>query len=336
MHDQFIRKCSLFVRTGDDFLDLSDFRIKFETSNTDYESPNTLVVRVYNLADETIQTIKKQISKSGSDFLKQQQSSTTPIASDAYYDIVLNAGYENGNFGVVFQGTVKQFKIGRENNKDSYLDIYAADGDYGITNGVINQTIAAGTTLVEQAKQIVNSMPGIGFDGLPTSVVTDPQHAINIRGKTLAGMAKSYLRRAMTKLDYSWSIENGKLLAIPITGYRLGDAVEINVATGLIGLPEQTDNGIKFKSLLNSAIRIGGLIKLNNREIPELIQSNPSQFLRYNAQSGFEAQAILSKDGIYRTYSVEHEGDTRGQQWYTNIVCLAVDTTGKFFESVLP
>lgn len=338
MNDQFIRKATLLVRTGDNFIDLSEFRIKFETSNSDYESPNTLVIRVYNLAAETIQTIRTQIAKSGRDFLKTQAASVQPINPDTYFDVVLNAGYEQGNFGVIFQGTVKQFKIGRENNKDSYLDIYAADADYGYNNGVINTTIAAGTSVEEQTKQMVQNMPGVAYDGLPSSVVLDPQHTVNIRGKTLAGMARTYLRNTMSKLDFSWSIENGTLLAIPVTGYRLGEAVEINVTTGLIDLPEQTDNGIKIKTLLNSSIRIGGLVKLNNNEIPELIQSNPDQFLKFNSLNadGLQQNAILSKDGIYRVYTVEHEGDTRGTPWYSNLTCLAVDTTGKFFESTQP
>lgn len=336
MNDQFIRKASLFVRTGEDFLDLSDFRIKFETTNTDFESPNTLVIRIYNLAAQTIQNIRTQISKSSTDFLNKVNASNGIISRDSYFDVVLNAGYENGNFGIIFQGQIKQFKIGRENNKDSYLDLYAADGDYAQNNGVINQTIAPGTSIEEQTKQIVANMPGLAYDGLPKTMVTDAVHGVNIRGKTLAGMSKAYLRNTMKKLDLSWSIENGKLLAIPITGYRIGEAVEINVTTGLIGLPEQTDNGIKIKSLLNSSIRIGGLIKLNNNEIPELTQSNPLQTLNFNSFSNNVQNVSLSKDGIYRAYSVEHEGDTRGQQWYSTIVCLAVDTTGRFFDSVKP
>ena len=342
MSNQFIRKVSLLVRTdADSFLDLSEFRIKFQSSNTDYENPNNLTVRIYNLSDETINKIKTAISKSSLEWQRivtaqQQPNSSQSINPNTYYDIVINAGYVNGNYGVIFQGNVKQFKNGRENNKDNYLDIYAADGDFGFINGVINTTLAAGTTVAQQAQKLADSMPGVDIDGYSSAPAIDQQHTPSLRGKTLAGMSRFYLRNLASRLNTSWSIENGKILMIPIKSYRIGEAVIINVNTGLIGLPEQTDNGINLTILLNSALRIGGLIKLNNAEIPELSQSNPNQPLKFDSLSQVQANSLISKDGIYRVYGIEHVGDTRGQEWYSNVTCLAVDTSAKTTESVKP
>ena len=341
-NDRFIRKCSLLIRTdGDQFIDLSQFRIKFQTSNTDYESPNTLTIRVYNLSENTVNKIKTSISKSSLEWQKivtasQQPDAAQNVNPNTYYDVVLNAGYENGNFGVIFQGNIKQFKVGRENNKDNYLDLYAADGDFGFINGVINETLAAGSTIRDQAQKLANSMPGIDIDGFSARPAIDEQHTPLLRGKTLAGMSRSYMRNLASKINVSWSIENGKILMIPIKSYRLGEAVVINVNTGLIGLPEQTDNGISLTSLLNSSLRIGGLVKLNNKEIPELTQSNPNQPLKFDSLDQVQANSLLSKDGIYRVYSVENSGDTRGQEWYSKIVCLSVDPSAVIDESVKP
>ena len=342
INDQFIRKCSLLIRTdADQFIDLSQFRIKFQTINTDYESPNSLTVRVYNLSDQTVNKIKTAISKSSLEWQQivtasQQPDAAQNVNPNTYYDIVLNAGYENGNFGVIFQGNVKQFKVGRENNKDNYLDFYVADGDFGFINGVINETLAAGSTIKDQAKKLADSMPGIDIDGFSAKPAIDQQHTPLLRGKTLAGMSRAYLRNLASKINVSWSIENGKILMIPIKSYRLGEAVIINVNTGLIGLPEQTDNGISLTILLNSALRIGGLVKLNNKEIPELTQSNPNQPLKFDSLDQVQANSLLSSDGIYRVYSVEHIGDTRGQDWYSKIVCLSVDPSAITEESVKP
>jgi hypothetical protein len=33
----------------------------------------------------------------------------------------------------------------------------------------------------------------------------------------------------------------------------------------------------------------------------------------------------VADDGYYKIIVLEHEGDTRGNPWYSNIVCLAVD-----------
>lgn len=343
MNDQFIRKISLLVRTdGDSFIDLSEFRIKFQTINRDYESPNSLTVRVYNLKVETVNRIINAISKSSLEWQKivtssQQPSSALSINPNSYFDIVINAGYTTGNYGVIFQGNVKQFKVGRENNKDDYLDIYAADGDFGFSNGVINTTLAAGSSVTQQAQAIAGSMPGIDIDGFGAAPAINQQHTPLLRGKTLAGMSRFYMRNLSNKLNTSWSIENGKILLIPIKSYRLGESVKINVNTGLIGLPEQTDNGINVVTLLNSSIRIGGLIQLNSSEIPELSQANPNQPLKFNSLDQVQANSLIIRgDGTYRVYSAEHMGDTRGQEWYTELTCLAVDTSAKQTESVRP
>jgi hypothetical protein len=48
---------------------------------------------------------------------------------------------------------------------------------------------------------------------------------------------------------------------------------------------------------------------------------------------GFPAPGVVTMyqpvtdDGFYKVIVVEHEGDTRGNPWYANMVCLAVDAT---------
>ena len=62
MANQFGRKASLVVSTGTQGLDLSQLRFKFQTRNADTQAPNTLYVRIYNLAPTTVQTIQKEFT----------------------------------------------------------------------------------------------------------------------------------------------------------------------------------------------------------------------------------------------------------------------------------
>jgi len=131
-----------------------------------------------------------------------------------------------------------------------------------------------------------------------------------------------------SSLDASWSIQKGEVVFLDNTGYREGEAVKLNVNTGLIGMPEQTDGGIRVQCLLNSRLRIGGLVQLNNEEVIQMMQRNPdSAPIAFNQWAGFQFQAALSPDGAYRAFVVEHEGDTRGHSWYSNLICLAVNQT---------
>lgn len=312
MSDQFGRKISLILFKDEKALDLSQFRIRFNTTNADFESPNSLAIRVYNLSDQTIHKIQGEFSQ-----------------------VVLNAGYETGNFGVIFQGSIKQFKIGRESNKDNYLDIYAADGDLGFNYGVVNTTLAARSTVQDQIRAIVASMPDVEIDNIP-DVISNKGNQVSLRGKTLFGMSRIRMRNIASTLDVSWSIDNGKVVLIPTRGYLPGEVVKINVLNGLIGVPERTEEGIKLTCLLNSKLRIGGLIRLNNSEIAQLVQQNPEDPTVYNFYKGFQLNAPLSKDGTYRLYSVEHEGDSRGREWYSKLTALAVDVSATPDKAVKP
>lgn len=305
IYDQWIRKVGLILFTGENGLDLSEFRIKFQVQNADIETPNTASIRVYNLASETIKKV---------------------VHNAEFKNVSLNAGYENGNYGTIFNGSIKQFRIGRENATDTYLDILAADGDVGYNQGIVNTTLAKGATPNDAIKASVSAMPNLQLD--VGSLKIDKQHTPQPRGTVLFGMARARLRNMVSSLDAGWSIQDGKVVVTDNTGYLEGEAVKINVGTGMVGIPEQTDEGIRIQCLLNSRLRIGGLVQLNNEEIVQLLQSDPDAApVPYNQWAGLQFLAPLSPDGVYRAFVVEHEGDTRGNVWYSHIIGLAVDLT---------
>jgi hypothetical protein len=307
--NQWLRKVGLFVFSDKNAIDLSDFHIRFEVCNGDYASPNNCAIRIYNLSKDTITKLTK---------------------NSEYKSITLNAGYESGNYGVIFSGTIKQFRIGKESNIDSYLDILSADGDAAYNQSFMNQTFAKGYTQKDVIDAAAKSM------GLPVDyggLKQDAQHRVvpNPRGKVSFGMSRAFMRNAATVLDSSWSIQNGKIQVTSNKGYLDNDVVKINSQTGMIGIPEQTDEGIRVKCLLNSRLRIGNLVEIDNSAINVLQQADPnSPTVPYDSNYGqIQNLAPLSDDGTYRIFVVEHEGDNRGQQWYSNLVGLAIDRTSK-------
>lgn len=322
-YNQWIRKVGLFVTKkpttteSEEAIDLSEFHIKFSILNADVESPNNCTIRVYNLSKQTLRKL---------------------AGKGEYSGVVLNAGYENGNYGIVFRGSIKQFRIGRENATDSYLDIFAADGDIGYNQGIVNTSLSKGATNEAAYKAAAQAM---ALEVETGQLLVTKQNTPNIRGVVLMGMARARMRNIVTNMDAGWSIQDGKVVITPNTGYRDGEAVAINIGTGLIGTPEQTDGGIKVKCLLNSKIRIGNRILLNNSEIVQILQADPDAApIAYNQWAGFQYVAALQGDpqgeGMYRAFAVEHEGDTRGQSWYTNLICLAVNETVPKEQSVKP
>jgi hypothetical protein len=320
--DQYLRKVSLVVTSPtqqgptpsgaalgnsaiQNGLDLSQLRISFKVTQSDVRTPNTALIRVFNLSDQTAQSVANEFS-----------------------DVQLQAGYENGAFGTIFSGTIKQVRRGRVSPTDTYLDILAADGDIPYNQAVIIKSLAAGATNKDKLDALAKSM------GIPLGYIPDlPPGAIQ-RGQVMYGMSRDYMSDLAHNTGTSWSIQNGQIQMIPKTGYRPGTAVVLNSDTGLIGLPQQTAGGILAKCLLNPNIKIGALVQINNASIQRDLLGGQLLFSP-NASQAFPAfQPKITADGIYRVYVSEFEGDTRGQPFYTSITCLAVDMSAPAATSV--
>jgi len=296
---QYLRQISLKIGNDQEGLDLSNLRIRFSVRRGDVSTPNTADIRVYNVSAETAKKADlREFSR-----------------------LVLQAGYA-GNFGVIFDGTIKQVRRGRESQTDTYLDITAADGDSAYNWAVINTSLAAGSTPEDHLQAAMKAMESRGITmgerpPLPTNKLP--------RGKVMFGMTRDYLDALGKTQDISWSFQDGKMTLIPNTAYLPGEAVVVNSETGMVGLPEQTQNGVNVKMLLNPAVRCGRRLQINNASIQRL-RLSPAEL--DEADVRFMLQQInLDADGFYKVLVANHVGDTRGNEWYTDVICISVDTT---------
>lgn len=305
-HDQWIRKGGLHVVSTDGTkeFDLSELRFVFRTTQSDYETPNRVEIRVYNLDEKSAAKIVKE-----------------------YDYVILQAGYQNGKFAQIFAGTIKQFRYGRESMTDTYLDILAADCDLSYIFGYVNATVRT----PDQQKivdTVLKSYKAHDPNIAPGYMALSPHGGVLPRGKVFYGMGRATLRDLGKTTLTSWSIQNGKLTMLPLTGYLPGEAVVLDSHTGMIGTPEATDNGVFVRCLLNPAIEIGGLIRIDNASINKLIAAAGQDANRPLAWDQWAQPQMLpseANDGLYRVYVIEHSGDMRGQDWYSEITCLAAN-----------
>jgi len=328
MSNAFRRKTSLFLfasnpnqqgvlnQAGTKGLDLSGMQFKFQTQQSDSESPNSVVIRVYNLKSETV----------------------TKIGGEFSY-VVLQAGYEDGPYGVVFQGQVRQWRLGKEKNTDTYLDILASDGDEWYNFGAVSTSIEVGSTSpVAQANAILAggqadgaSMHGVQPGYLAAESFADAQgnQTALSRGKVFFGAARVAMRSVVQSYGSTYNINNGRINIIPLTGYLPSTPVELNSRTGLIGRAEQTIDGVKFRALLNPLLTPGGLVKIDNKSLNATLQQDANNPRPYNQRTGITSLASINADGLYRIYVAEFIGNTRGQEWYVDLIGLAVEPSGK-------
>lgn len=291
---QWIRACSLVV--ADDSgngLDLANLRITFSTHKGDNETPNGAEFKIYNLAENTLSRIRREFTR-----------------------IVLQAGYQ-GNIGVIFDGNIESTRAGSDNGVDTWLEITAADADRAYNFSTVNKTLAAGSTPKERIDVCQQAFAGKGagkIGYLPEFV----QQTLP-RGKVMYGMARKFMRDEAISNNCSWNFQNGALQMVPEKSYLPGEAVVLTFETGLIGTPEQTNDGIEVQCLLNPNLRVGGRIKLDNKSILEA---------KKDSKDNSKTPPALDADGFYRILSVEYTGDTRGTDWYAKLVCVGIDDTG--------
>lgn len=292
--------------------EFADFRVQFHVRRGDKQTPNSADIRIFNLSYDTANRIEVEFTQ-----------------------LALQAGYP-GNIGLIFRGIIKQVRKGRVDQKDSYVDITAADGDEAYNFSAMALSMAAGTTnymggsVLAMLQTMVRASAsqaifgGYGADGGQT--LKYPPDA-NLRARVFYGMTRDEMREWADNAGCVWSIQDGALTIVPQNSYipGPGEIPLISPATGLIGVPEQIQSGLQLRILLNPSIRIGQRVKLETNAINQYQYSLDSASIGQNAL--IQKQLSTSADGTYYVMSVDHEGDSRGTGWYSTLTCLAVDAT---------
>ena len=239
--DQYIRKCSIVVSTAvGNGIDVAGLRCTFNIKKSFAQTPNVSTVRIYNLAKDTANQIKKEFSR-----------------------IVVQAGYES-NYGLISDGNIKQVKQGKENGTDTYLDIAAGDGDRAYQYATVSKTLAAGVSPSDVIKAASAPMAAKGLTvGAVPSIASG---ATLPRAKVLYGSSRDHLRQAAASAGLRWSIQDGGVQIVQPDQMIPGMAVEISPESGLIGSPEETKDGVTFKALLNPILKVNGPVLLKGTE----------------------------------------------------------------------
>lgn len=294
MTEQYLRNASLIVGDASgNALDLSQMRIQFMVRNGSVQTLKQADIRIYNLSDATAKQIESEFTQ-----------------------VQLQAGYA-GNLSLIFRGTICWVYRGRLNATDSYVRIIAQDGDEAYNFAVVNQTLSAGWDPSTVFGAVAKSMSPYGVTTGYSSITGNPAP----RGKVLFGMARDRLRCLADSQHAGWGIENSTLNLVPYSTVMPGTVPVLNAQTGMLGVPEQTIQGIIVRCLLNPDIRSFGKLQIDNSAITSLTVKQQL--------TGSDVVVVPSKDwdGFYVAHCVTHQGDTRGNEWQTEAICIAVDGT---------
>ena len=301
----YLRKCSLLLDSGQ--IDLGSLRVVFKIEASSLQSPNMGRFRVYNVGPST----------------------AAKLAAKEFSNLSFSAGYEQGAYGLIYKGNIKQAIIGHETAVDSYVDIFTGDGDHGYNGGYTNQTLSSGYTPQDVFDVALKSLGKFGITkGNVTVDLSQPKFP---RGRPIFELARDTLRTLASSHGTTWSIQDGRVDMID-PNVPLGTRPFVmNSGTGLIGWPRQTQDGIIVTSLLNPALRPNSLVQINQSSIIQAERDNTNISggggTTGDQNKNLDVTGQIAADGIYRVYYMERSGDTRGNDWYDISTCLADGTT---------
>lgn len=291
------RMWRILVTDKDDVeaLNVSDLHCKFEVHKKMERGGFYAIVRIYNMSAETENKIIEEGDR-----------------------LVIEAGYANsgeddtpGQYGKIFDGQIIYTSRTKEGNTDYILTLSAIDGDSPLNLNYIAKTVNKGIN----QRQVIETVCNVSETETPVTEITNGLSEQKLpRGKVFFGRPFDYVEDVCRGNGAIYYVEDGGLTVTKLSDVSDDEALVISPETGLIGVPQQVEFGVTFKTLLNPAIRMKTKIKLTHTEVNERDV--------VPGQNGMK-QTPLDEEWIYQACEVVHRGDTRGEEWYTEVQGLS-------------
>lgn len=265
--DLYMRKFRIIVAGTD----ITELHCVFSVAKTMSSDPNKSTLKVYNLSDKT------------------QNKMTSGK------EVIIEAGYESGQYGLIYAGDIVVVAHSGLNGIDKLTEITAQDGDLFLNGGFINVSYSKGQKSIDCFKQSVGAA-----GGAVDAVTAGGKKSVLPRGKAMFGSTADCMRQFAKNEDALFFVDDGKVCLVKAADPPRGQVVSLSPSSGLIGTPELTEDGIKGKCLLMPNFKLNGLVHIDN------------SFIQGAAGTG-----------IYKVIEFTHTGDNRGNEWYTSFGGIA-------------
>ena len=281
----FLREAQLIVgQPGTGGLEIKDLRFSFVVELSLVGYPNMATIRIYNLRKTNRNLIQEEFTK-----------------------IFLYAGYK-GNVPLIFSGNIVNVtheKIG----PDWITTLFCGDAIKTINESTVNKTLPPGATTESLLDELVGQM-----DGVTKGVTEGLKDCLTgkrslLRGIILSGNVKDWLDKLSQNCGFDYSVNND-VLETTVKNKPLNDEepVVISQANGMLSSPELTEVGVKVKSLLLPQLKLGRRIEIQS--ISSKINIGNLIFRKIPPTIG---------EGTYRIDKIVHTGDTRENDWFSEI-----------------
>ena len=287
---------SLIVGKEGDAVEITNLNIKFEVTKTsdNKDKKNGAKVKIYNLSEDRRRRLEED-----------------------YVYVSLSVGYSDSDLHLLFAGQVVNVlntdkEIGKFYTKRDGTNLVT---ELEIDELFTNLNYSTLSTLVPEGKTVKDVLLSIVKDIPEVTRHEMNGQAINrqvIDGFPLSGSPRQNLDKLSKEYNLEWQIDNGVLYIADVGGTysdRTDNVPLISQMSGLVERPEfispdskrnrgkkkdkVTKKTLKLKILLNPTLIAGSVIKLDFEDLT----------------------------GYYKIDEVKHEGEYRGNTWYSTLHC---------------
>jgi hypothetical protein len=255
-------------------------RMRFEIEKTTRSSFNTLQLEIYNLKQSTRARLEENSES-----------------------LLLVGGYAD-NPQTIYDGQIRR-SFSTRDGPDWVTTVHGGDQYAALRQATISKSYAAGQPVKLLLQEVAESF---GLTVAPLIQNADDLGAI-LGAYSMSGSSAVVMDTLTESYGLKWAVQDGRLEVVGALD-TINDtaAVVISPATGMIGSPVVTDAGVEVNTLMNPLIRPWRRIKI----ISDAEATN-IDFLQFR-----KAVPVLS-DGTYPVASVRHRGDTRANEWVSEV-----------------
>lgn len=174
--------------------------------------------------------------------------------------VTLLAGDAEGGFSQVYEGTIYSAWADLNSAADVVFRVIAHAGLFENMAPVAASSYPGAADVAVVMADLAGKM-GLGFENGGVTGVT-------LQSPYFPGTGRQQAARCAQAAGINWVIDNGTLSIWPQGGARPGSNVLISAATGMVGSPQFTANGLLVKMLFNKALRFGTTATVQSTVVP--------------------------------------------------------------------
>lgn len=307
MSMQWDRKCKLTIQidgSSNQALDLSDFKIVFNIGQASTEKPKFAEIYIYNLSLATMNLL------AGVDDLNTDNQ------------VILEVGYADSGLEILFKGNVFQYRRGRDNQVDTWLCVLAQSSDAVVKYQTISESIPSGTTIDSMKQRLM-----LGYEQAGLQLGESPELSSQqlIRGRVVFGSLHDKMLQFAKENECAISVADGGVVMTQNDRYTLETDVQVLTAkTGMVGMPQLTSEGLQVTCLLNPKMKFMSRVQVDMTNLQT--EAYDIEYGQQGLDQPFKNPRLaLGAEGVFIILSVTHHGDTRGNDWYSDLICKSIN-----------